>query len=406
MVNGMTKAMRIADESDSKAIPKRMNFTVEALQRLTCPAGKDRIYVYDIKVPGLAHMLSAKGARAFYLLRKIAGRTERIRLGGAEITIETARKAAAKHNNDIAAGANPLAAKRAVKTSETLQELFDRWIAGQEAGWARSKTVTNEKSRFNTCCESIVNRRVLSISQNDIRALHQRVGREHGHVSANRAVQLLRRLFNFARIEPNPVRDGTVDFFPEQTRERFLNREELGRLFKALDDKTVNPEIADFLRVALFTGQRKSNVAAMNAEHIDLINRVWTIPQSEAKAKKFIRVHLSEPAFQIIQRRIGHPSGWIFPSRGKTGHIIEPKSTWGKIRDLAGVTDVTIHDLRRTMASFQAAAGTSLSIIGKSLGHASTQSTAIYARLDLQAVRASVDAAAEAMLATEEDPKE
>ena len=59
---------------------------------------------------------------------------------------------------------------------------------------------------------------------------------------------------------------------------------------------------------------------------------------------------------------------------------------------------VTLHDLRRTLGSWQAKTGASLAIIGKSLNHKSMQATAIYARLDLDPVRESVERATAAML--------
>ena len=46
-----------------------------------------------------------------------------------------------------------------------------------------------------------------------------------------------------------------------------------------------------------------------------------------------------------------------------------------------------IHDLRRTLGSYEAITGTSLHIIGKSLGHKSSQSTEVYARLSLDPIR-------------------
>ena len=62
-----------------------------------------------------------------------------------------------------------------------------------------------------------------------------------------------------------------------------------------------------------------------------------------------------------------------------------------------GLMDMRLHDLRRTLGSFQAAAGANQYIIGKSLGHKSHQATAVYARLDLDPVRESVQAASTAI---------
>ena len=61
--------------------------------------------------------------------------------------------------------------------------------------------------------------------------------------------------------------------------------------------------------------------------------------------------------------------------------------------------DLRPHDLRRTPGSYQAITGSSLPIIGKSLGHKSQAATQIYARLDLDPVRNSVKKATEAMYA-------
>ena len=66
--------------------------------------------------------------------------------------------------------------------------------------------------------------------------------------------------------------------------------------------------------------------------------------------------------------------------------------------DGARLDDIRIHDLRRTMGSWQARTGASLAIIGKSLGHKSQQATAVYARLDLDPVRAAMETATAAML--------
>ena len=62
------------------------------------------------------------------------------------------------------------------------------------------------------------------------------------------------------------------------------------------------------------------------------------------------------------------------------------------------MTDLRIHDLRRTLGSWQAKTVASLAIIGKSLNHKTHKATANYARLDLDPVRQSVNTATAAML--------
>ena len=62
-----------------------------------------------------------------------------------------------------------------------------------------------------------------------------------------------------------------------------------------------------------------------------------------------------------------------------------------------GLMDVHLHDLRRTLGSFQAITGASLQVIGKSLGHKSQAATQIYARLHHDPVRNAVERATDAM---------
>jgi integrase len=62
-----------------------------------------------------------------------------------------------------------------------------------------------------------------------------------------------------------------------------------------------------------------------------------------------------------------------------------------------GLKELRLHDLRRTLGSWQARTGASMILIRKSLNHKDQASTAIYARLDLDPVRQSVDRATSAM---------
>jgi integrase len=58
-----------------------------------------------------------------------------------------------------------------------------------------------------------------------------------------------------------------------------------------------------------------------------------------------------------------------------------------------------MHDLRRSLESWQAALGAPLVVIGKSLGHADLKSTQVYSRLQLDPIKESVGKAADAMIA-------
>jgi integrase len=103
-------------------------------------------------------------------------------------------------------------------------------------------------------------------------------------------------------------------------------------------------------------------------------------------------------ALTILEQRKAEASGpWVFPGPGVTGHLVEPKKAWKRILTRAGIEDLRLHDLRRSLGSWQAATGANLSIIGKTLDHKNVSTTAIYARLNLDPVRASMEQATQAM---------
>ena len=89
---------------------------------------------------------------------------------------------------------------------------------------------------------------------------------------------------------------------------------------------------------------------------------------------------------------------------GKTGHLVEPRRPWKDLLKRAEIYDLRLHDLRRTLGSYQTISGASTTIVGKTLGHKSLEATAVYARLNLDPVRASVEKATATMLAMKTVP--
>lgn len=412
----MDPALRLASD-DGRKPPRKFAFTVALLNSLKSPAA-GRTWVYDTKAPGLAFMVTDKGARAFYLYRRVQGRPERIRIGGfPDLSIEQARKLAAKLNADIAQGQDPQAERRRAREEWTLEVLFQHYLDTHAK--LHKKTWEDDQAQFDRYLDGWKNRRINAIREEDVRSLHTKIGKDHGQYAANRVLALLSTVFNHAKLA-NP--GAGVRKFREKSRDRFLQPDELPRFFAALDQEA-NETVKDFIYMALWTGARRSNVQAMRWDELNLDQGTWRIP--ETKNTDPLLTHLPAPAVEILKRRNKEqreaealavkekkrkpdapPCPWVFPARhGKSGHLTEPKAAWAAILKRAKIENLRIHDLRRTMGSWQAAIGSSLPVIGKSLGHRTAAATQIYARLQLDPVRQSVNAATEAMLNTVEAAK-
>jgi len=378
----------------------RFNFTRERIEALPWPTNGQRAYYYDTRVRGLAVAVSPHGKRVFVLYRKIAGRPERLTIGPyVDLSIEQARHRAEELNGDIATGKNPAARRREVRDEMTLAELFQHYL--EHYAKEHKRTWADDVATFNRHLHGWHLCKISSIRKADVVTLHGRIGRTRGKYVANRVIELLCSMFNRAGKDwgwggENPA--AGVKAFREHKRERFLQGEELPAFFQSLAQEP-NNVMRDYILVSLLTGARRANVQAMRWDEIVWDRAAWIIPAEKSKIDEPIHVALTAVVLRILKERKAHSKCvWVFPGSGRTGHLVSPKGAWRRILKRAGLTNLRLHDLRRTLGSWQAAAGTSLTIIGKSLGHTSLEATAIYARLHLDPVRDSVAAAGDALL--------
>ncbi len=398
--------MSIERRPQRKAGSTRQRLTKRTIDAIPAPADGSRVVVLDSDVKGFTLRVSS-GARVFYLVRKIAGRVQRVRIGAyPDISPEAARKAAERLNGEVASGKDLAAERRrrrqADRSDPTLAALLAHTL---EQHWKPNARTWKEQERLfeKYTPAGWKSRKLSAVSKVDVLERHRAIGKENGNYVANRWRGVLHRLFEVAAEDfdfagGNPVRK--VKPFGEQERERFVTPEELPRLFDAID-AAEDVRIADFLRLALLTGARKSAILRMRFADVDLARAVWTIPASDSKNGSPVHVPLVAEAVDVIRERLiaarGHE--YVFPGRGGVGHWTDPKKPLKEVFDAAGFKDVRLHDLRRTFGSWQAAHGSSELLIGKSLGHRNTRSTAVYARLTLDPVRQSVERATDAMRA-------
>ncbi|MEM7017633.1 MAG: tyrosine-type recombinase/integrase [Pseudomonadota bacterium] len=378
----------------------RISFTRSALNKLPTPPKGKRVYYYDTKTHGLALGITGAGTKTFVVYRKVQGKPERITLGRyPDIDIDEARALAHDTNASIARGENPNESKRLKRQEWTLGEFFETYL--EQYSKPHKLTWAEDEAQFNRYLRNDWGKRPLStLTRQQLQSLHIEVGELHGRYAANRLIALLRNMFNKATEwgwpYPNPA-EG-IRKFSEKSRERFLQADELPRFFQALEDEP-NDTIRDYILLSLLTGARKSNMLEMRWEELNLETGIWRIPRTKNGSAQSLP--LPAAAIELLRtREIRHGlSEFVFPGRGKTGHLVEPKTAWRKLLERADIDDLRLHDLRRSMGSWQAATGANISVIGKTLNHKDMKSTAIYARLDVEPVRIAMETAANAMLA-------
>jgi integrase len=386
---------------------ERINFTQAAIDRLPAPA-EGRVYYADAKTPGLVLCVWDTGVKSFELYKRMGGRPTRLKIGRYPgVTVEQARKEVARMTGQLAQGDNPADARRKARGETTVGELFTMYLDGHAK--PHKRTWKEDQAQFDRYLAAWKARRLSEVRPADVTALHAKIGRDSGHYAANRMLALLSAMFNHAAhlgFEGDNPAHG-VKHFKEQSRDRFLRADELKAFFDALGDERTSPLWRDFFTIALLTGARRANVMSMTWADLELTRGLWRIPESQSKNKEPLLCVLPPAAVEILQRRADDNAAlepdkqslYVFPGRGATGHVFDPTKPWEDVLSRAKIKDLRLHDLRRTLGSWQAATGASLSIIGRSLGHKNVATTAIYARLDLDPVRASVNTAADAIMA-------
>ena len=368
------------------------HFTQKGLESLL---PKDRPYIVrDDETPGLIVKIYSSGRKTFFLDVLVEKRHDMFKLGiWPDLNVAMVREKAQKMRADLAQGKNPKAER---KEGVTLGEFFEVYMERHGNG---KKSAAKERSRFVRLVKSWEHFKLKEITRSKVEALHRNIGKETP-VQANRVLQLLSSMFNQAILwgylkTDNPCRG--IKKFKEVSRDRFLSGEELSRFFEALN-LTENPAFKDFILLALFTGARKSNVLSMRWRDIDFERNVWKIPGELSKNGEPMQIPLGPDVLDILRRRRAEASSvFVLPGQGVKGHYTTPTHAWQTLLKRARLEDLRIHDLRRSMGSWMTIGGTSLPIVGKALGHRTSQATSIYARLNLDPVRQAMESAIEAM---------
>lgn len=219
-------------------------------------------------------------------------------------------------------------------------------------------------------------------------------------------------------------------------RERWLDKDDLRRYFAALREEPTWAQ--HYMLLAIFTGARKREVCAMRWDEIDYQRAIWRRLQ---KGNTVAPTALADICLQVIGERAwmvwwaaawkarqtdflcrlvrpgpfavrpaapdmiarlaaGQGPPWAFPSRGKTGHLVEPKKRWQSVRDRAELTNVVLHTLRHTLATWVTQVSDQ-KFAQWQLGHAQLSTTDRYTHVANDPLRDVVNKAVGAMIGEE-----
>jgi len=380
------------------------------------PDGRDR-FIWDDEIKGFGLRITKTGSKSYVFQYRVGGgrngTLRRPRIGAhGSLTPAEARSIAKTWALQVAEGGDPGGERTAYRNAPRMTDAFIRYQT-EHADVHKKPSSAKEDKRLIRLFLSpeFGSRKVAEVTREQVSAFHRRLaGRPY---QANRLLALLSKVFNLCEVwgwrpdGSNPCRH--VKKFKEEKRERFLSPAELGRLgevlrkaerFELQDSEGnrlwVNPSAILAIRLIVLTGARRGEILGLKWSDIDWDRSRALLSDSKTGRRD---LYLPAPVLKLLaELKPAKGAVFVVPGGRSTQErqaakrpLTNLKDPWKTITAAAGLEGVRIHDLRHSFASVGASSGMGLPIIGKLLGHRETATTARYAHLADDPVKAAAD---------------
>lgn len=372
---------------------KRITFKNTTLEALPLPAKGTRTEYRDNDMPALALRVTADGTRTFAVVgwSKAKGNATRVTLGAfmksgdpsRHLGVEQARKKAAAVLASLAAGADPNADKREAQAEGmTLQAMLAAYLKANTR--LKPRTREDYEAVLREFCADWMKKPLATITRDSIQRRHAKHGAERSKARADNAVRVLRALFNYKGVTPNPAssprrrREGRpIGFLFDVPRKRTrLKDHQLPVWWEAVTglqghrSDSGADTASDLLQFLLLTGLRAGEACGLSWAYVDVRDGVIEVPDTKNREPHLLP--LSKHLAEIIARRAEAKAGpYVFAAKSdpKAAYPYDTLRGWLQtVADECGVR-ITAHDLRRTFASIADELDISASTVKRLLNH-------------------------------------
>ena len=378
----------------------KLILTKSFIASASCPVGKAKIDFFDLQCRGLMLEVRPTGRKTFYQ-RYVdsSGKQHQFRIGDArDLPLDAARKEADKLRSRVALGEDICAAKQDRKSSPTVADFITKQYVPYVEGYKKSWQC--DEGLLRNHVTPVWGKLLMSeVTKADVITLFAQHRKTHKPGSCNRLLILVRFMFNLAlRWETPGLKSNPTAGFPlmkeDNKHERYLSREETEALYEQLK-QSPNPMLRYAVPLLILTGARKQEALTAKWSDFDFQRRQWRIPITKLGRPR--HVPLSDGAIALLNSVPRHGCDWVFPNPKTLMPYDNIFTAWDTARTKAGLSDVRIHDLRHSFASFLVNSGRSLYEVQHLLGHTQIKTTQRYSHLSQDTLLDAANAASVAV---------
>ena len=296
-------------------------FNSYILDNLPTPAtGFD--VVQDISEPSLRMYVTSRGAKTFFVRKRVRGSDKRIIIGSyPEMDIETARGMVSTVLND-AAKKIPVRRKKL-----SFKEFWNLYLKNQVR---RSEDSEVKLVRaVNLHLKDLFDRNISDITQTDVKNV---IGKISGNAIAARMQEVLASVFKYA-IEQGYAKINPVNGLPKIVQNRRvspLNGENIQRLLDAIRAQESEVMRSAFLML-IYSFLPKNKVLSMRWDELDFNHYLWR------------DWPLSDIAVVLLEN-MPQDGDWVFMGRCKN-HLADPRVAWHNVAVAAGMPNLRMDDV-------------------------------------------------------------
>ena len=392
----------------------KQKITKRFLDTVSPNPDKDEFYS-DTQLAGFGVKITKGGKTNFIVNARIKGQhPKRVTIGQyPDWNVYEARDEALSILKKLRKGIDPIKAYKE-KQSEALRRqaqdealsvsiltVLDQYLESRDL---KAKTKYDYINTFNNCFLDWADRPLRSITRQEVEKRYQRIQRNNrrnesqtGVAQANKAMQILNALMNFASAEEingeRLIQDNPVNVLKEKRirksikpRDTYIDQNDLWKVVRAIECLE-NQSVKHLLLLLVSTGLRLNEATTLEWENLNFEQKYFVVLDTKNKSDHVVPMSTSIEWLLKEQNKIVEPNmRWVFPSINTNTHVVDIRKNLAKVCLNSGVT-FTPHDLRRTFATIAHCCGLDHTTVKRVMNHKHKDITEQYIQTKVNELR-------------------